>query len=155
MVRTRSPLGWIGHAVSWFGLAVMSLLVAYMTVVDASFPLPGVFDERSILGLALANTGASLWRLHRAAPEDRLARSATLFAVQGSALVILTVIFLIALYVQVPQAFAGLGLVVLIAFVLFFGAVGAGTAVAGAKVRAERGRHSHREDPLQAPADRK
>ena len=137
---TRDPLGVAGHVVTWIGLVLMSLCVAFLAVADVSVLFIPGFSLPTVLGLALALAIASLWRLHRAAPEDRLSRSAALFVQLGSALVVLTILFLvISLVREQIQPTGGPGTFVALVFSGFFITVGVLVAVIGAIVHARRG----------------
>jgi hypothetical protein len=140
VIWTRDPLGVAGHVVSWIGLVLMSLCVAFLAVADVSVVFIPGFSVPTVLGLALALAIASLWRLHRAAPEDRLSRSAALFVQLGSGLVVLALLFLlISLVREQIQPTGGPGTFVALVFSGFFITVGAFVAVVGAIVHARRG----------------
>ena len=140
VIWTRDPLGVAGHVVSWVGLVLMSLCVAFLAVADVSVVFIPGFSVPTVLGTALALAIASLWRLHRAAPEDRLSRSAALFVQLGSALVVLTVLFLLISRLREQiQPTGGPGTFVALVFSGFFITVGALVAVVAVIVHARRG----------------
>jgi hypothetical protein len=139
VIWTRDPLGVAGHVVSWVGMVLMSFCVAFLAVGDVSVVFIPGFSAPTVLGVALALAIASVWRLHRGAPEDRLSRSAALFVQLGSALVVLALLYLlISLVREQIQPTGGPGTFVALVFGGFFITVGALVAVVAAIVHARR-----------------